>query len=483
MSALSEAIEKTLSEATGNAFEIDGEWIGWPTVAAFVDPIRRELKGFGLPVAARVGFIARNKLGPAAALLAIQADDYTAIPINPFQSEANLVAELKTLDLAGLIGMTQDLQSNALLHAAGQAGVIAIDVDQADPVRVLVSPAFETAPTTEETGLLLATSGTTGVPKRIPIPASAWYATLTATPARPGAAPTVGIQYSPLAHIAGSLTVSGAAVRGGSVVLLEKFTVEGWLDAVRRYRPPQANLPPTMMRMVMTANPDPQDLDSIKVIFSGQAPVDWNLAREFEQKYGLVVLGNYGATEFCGPIASGAPEHREQYGDSKWGSVGKLKREAANARIVDIDTGQELPPGDVGVLEVQVFRMGQDWMRTTDLASLDADDFLYIHGRTDDAIIRGGFKIPPGVISDALKKYPGVADVAVIGQADERLGAVPVAAVEMMPGSAAPAEADLLQFAKANLLSYQAPVAIRVVASLPRTPTMKVDRRRVAELF
>jgi acyl-CoA synthetase (AMP-forming)/AMP-acid ligase II len=137
----------------------------------------------------------------------------------------------------------------------------------------------------------------------------------------------------------------------------------------------------------------------------------------------------------------------------------------------------------VGVLEVRVFRMGPDWIRTTDLASLDADDFLYIHGRTDDAIIRGGFKIVPEVVAEALRDYPGVADVAVVGRPDERLGAAPVAAVEMRPGAPAPSEDDLLQFARSRLLSYQSPVAVRVVDALPRTPTLKVDRRRVIELF
>jgi acyl-coenzyme A synthetase/AMP-(fatty) acid ligase len=328
---------------------------------------------------------------------------------------------------------------------------------------------------------MLATSGTTGAPKRIALRPDTWHATLTA-----GARKTtsdVVIQYSPLAHIAGALTISGTAVRGDRVVLLEKFSVDGWLDAVRRYRPKNASLPPTMMRMVMDADPDPADLSSVEVVMSGQAPVDWALARAFEERYGVVVCGNYGATEFCGPIAAGSAELRRHFGDAKWGSVGRLRRDLADARIIDPQTGAELPAGRPGVLEVKVFRIGPDWMRTSDLARLDADDFLYIEGRADDAIIRGGFKIVPGVVADALRAFPGVADVGVAGLPDTRLGAVPAAAVEMKPGAAVPAEAELIAFARSRLLAYQAPVAVKVVDALPRTPTLKVDRRALVALL
>jgi acyl-CoA synthetase (AMP-forming)/AMP-acid ligase II len=73
--------------------------------------------------------------------------------------------------------------------------------------------------------------------------------------------------------------------------------------------------------------------------------------------------------------------------------------------------------------------------------------------------------------------------VAVAGRPDERLGAVPVAAVEMVPGAPPPTEAELIAFARASLLSYQVPVAVRVVDALPRTPTLKADRRAVLALF
>src|SRR5690606_16693117 len=135
----------------------------------------------------------------------------------------------------------------------------------------------------EDAAILISTSGTTGPPKRVALSRDSWLGTMSG---RTG--DTLGIQYSPLAHIAGALAISRAAVLGGRVVVLEKFTVERWLDAVRRHRPTSVGLPPTMMRMVMNAAPDRAGLESVQVVSSGQAPVDWDLARQFEEKYDVI---------------------------------------------------------------------------------------------------------------------------------------------------------------------------------------------------
>ena len=83
-----------------------------------------------------------------------------------------------------------------------------------------------------------------------------------------------------------------------------------------------------------------------------------------------------------------------EYGKTKRGSVGR-SRPDVTLRIVDQESGKELPAGEVGVLHLKSDRFSPDWIRTTDLASVDADGFLYIHGRSDEAIIRGGFKVLP----------------------------------------------------------------------------------------
>jgi acyl-coenzyme A synthetase/AMP-(fatty) acid ligase len=130
-----------------------------------------------------------------------------------------------------------------------------------------------------------------------------------------------------------------------------------------------------------------------------------------------------------------------------------------------------------------VARIGTDWIRTTDLASLDSDGFLFLHGRADAAINRGGFKIVPEDVAAVLKTHPAVADAAVVGVPDRRLGEIPVAAVELRAGASAQTEETLKDFARSKLLAYQVPVKVRIVAALPRNASMKIAIAEVRALF
>lgn len=121
-------------------------------------------------------------------------------------------------------------------------------------------------------------------------------------------------------------------------------------------------------------------------------------------------------------------------------------------------------------------------MRTSDLAHLDEDGFLYIDGRADDAIVRGGFKVQPEVVADALRAHEAILDATVYGRADDRLGQVPVAVVEWVPGAAPVGEADLKECLRARLTAYEIPVTIHGVDKLPRSASLKVDRRRLLDL-
>jgi acyl-CoA synthetase (AMP-forming)/AMP-acid ligase II len=123
---------------------------------------------------------------------------------------------------------------------------------------------------------------------------------------------------------------------------------------------------------------------------------------------------------------------------------------------------------------------GSSWVRTTDLARIDADGFVWILGRADQVIIRGGFKVRPEDVRAALEKHPRVRGAAVVSRPDPRLGAVPVAAVELR----APVTAeDLLAHAAGSLARYELPAEIRIVAALPRTTSAKVDLAAVTALF
>ena len=134
-------------------------------------------------------------------------------------------------------------------------------------------------------------------------------------------------------------------------------------------------------------------------------------------------------------------------------------------------------------LEVRGPQLAHDsWLRTTDLARRDDDQFIWIEGRADDVIIRGGFKVVPGHVTETLRHHPAVLDACVIGRPDDRLGQVPVAAVELRPGSTLTAD-ELVAWSRERLSGYEVPVAVQIVDALPRTPTMKVSQHAVQKLF
>ena len=116
-------------------------------------------------------------------------------------------------------------------------------------------------------------------------------------------------------------------------------------------------------------------------------------------------------------------------------------------------------------------------------ASVDADGFLFLRGRADGAILRGGFKLLPETIESALLLHPAVSAVAVVGLSDTRLGQVPAAVVQFKRDTARPAIDELARHLRGHVYATHIPVSWRVVEELPRTASFKVDRRALRDLF
>jgi acyl-CoA synthetase (AMP-forming)/AMP-acid ligase II len=335
------------------------------------------------------------------------------------------------------------------------------------------------------------TSGTTGPPKRVPLT----YDTLSRVLAgakyyerHPDAdlrlRSGITIVNSPLVHLGGLFRILTCVNDGRAFCLLERFRVDEWADAVRRHRPRTVSLVPAALRMVLDADLDPADLASVRSVVSGTAPLAPDDADAFRERYGVPVLISYAATEFGGAVAGWNLDDHARFWSEKRGSVGRAHA-GTELRVVDPDTAAVLGVGEEGLLEVKTRLLGDDaaWTRTTDLARIDADGFVWILGRADQAIIRGGFKIRAEDVRAALERDPRVRGAAVVGRADARLGAVPVAVVELRPGASEVAPADLLAEAANVLARYELPDEVRVVDALPRTPSGKVDLAAVREVF
>jgi acyl-coenzyme A synthetase/AMP-(fatty) acid ligase len=285
---------------------------------------------------------------------------------------------------------------------------------------------------------------------------------------------------SPMVHLGGLFRIIQSVTDGRKVVLLERFEVDKWIDAVRRHSPKTVSLVPAALRMVFDADLDPADFASVQSVVSGTAPLDPDLADAFTEKYGVPVLTSYAATEFGGGVAGWNLADYREFGRAKRGSVGRAHAGSA-LRVVDETTGAVLPNGEIGLLEVRTDQIdANQWIRTTDLARLDDDGFLWIVGRADQTILRGGFKVQPEVVRSVLLRHPDVVDAVVFGADDPRLGQVPVAVLQLMP-DADLAELDMAAHAREHLAPYEVPVEIAAMPSLPRTPSQKVDLAAVKE--
>jgi acyl-CoA synthetase (AMP-forming)/AMP-acid ligase II len=402
---------------------------------------------------------------------------------------------MRKLKLPAIIADAQDWAGAGTMSLAQELGCLGLSLAGGALGAPEVVSTFKGPPGYEDlsgTALEILTSGTTGTPKRIRISFRTMEDAIVdgTTTSGKGEKPTLTLKtaptvmFAPLMHVSGMFGTLLAMFEARSLVLLEKFSVAGWADAIARHKVRFGSLPPTPMRMVLDENVPKEKLASLLAVRAGTAPLPPRTQQEFETRYGIPVLVQYGATEWMGGLAGWTLEDHKQYIATKLGSVGRPRGDV-KLRVIDADTGMEMPTGEAGILEVlPVQRLGASaWTRTTDLASIDADGFLYIHGRADDTIIRGGFKVQLNHVAEVLGGHPAVLEAAVIGLADERLGQVPVAAVETRPGAAVPSEAELKAYAQQHLTAYQVPARFKVVVALPRTISMKVSRPGVRSLF
>ena len=482
-------------EPDAQAVEFGDAAFSWGDLRSAVSRIDAALTEAGVGHAAAVGVLLRNRPGMLAALLALLLSGRCIVSLNPLQPDDELQKELCDLRLDALIGESGDWRPGAM-RVAEEEGIAGLSLPDGalGPIRRVGYPGRTSGRRGEDlTGVALQilTSGTTGRPRRIRI-GRATMADAILDGARgedqsaaPSLKATPTVMSAPLMHVSGMFGALLSIYEGRPIVLLEKFSVERWVAAIKRHRVRFCSLPPTPMSMVLEAGVPREDLASLIAVRAGTAPLSPETQRRFEATYGIPVLVQYGATEWMGGLAGWTLADHRRHIATKLGSVGRARGDVL-LRVVDADGGGELPAGQIGVLEVLPRqRLGADvsWTRTSDLASLDADGFLYIHGRVDDTIIRGGFKVDTAAVAAVLMQHPAVREASVVGLPDERLGQVPVAAVELREGAAATTEDDLRAHAARLLSPYQIPVRFKLVVALPRTVSMKVSRPGVLSLF
>jgi acyl-CoA synthetase (AMP-forming)/AMP-acid ligase II len=303
-------------------------------------------------------------------------------------------------------------------------------------------------------------------------------------------------------HVAGLSSTLTNLFAGRRLVHLPNFSPEGWLRTVRGEGITNAMVVPTMLaRIVEYLDGKTADVPALRALAYGGARMPAAVLEAALAAFPAVDFVNaYGLTETSSTIALlGPQDHRDAFasGDPavrrRLSSVGQVIP-GVEAHVRD-EGGQVLGPGETGELWLRGSQVSgeylvggsvlddQGWFPTRDRAWLDADGYLFIEGRVDDTIIRGGENIAPAEIEEALRVHPGVGDAGVVGVADDEWGQIIVAFIVPRAGHPGLAADEIREFARRQLRGSRTPDRVVVVPELPYTPTGKLLRRELPALL
>lgn len=359
-------------------------------------------------------------------------------------------------------------------------------------------PAEDTVTEADDTAVMLFTSGTTSRPKAVELSHANLVSYVTGSVEFLSAGPEdAALIAVPPYHIAGVSAVLSNLYAGRTMVYLPRFAAERWIALVDRERITTATVVPTMLeRIISELEADPKPLPSLRNLAYGGAKVALPLVRRaLDLMPDVGFVNAYGLTETSSTIAVLTPgDHRSAHrapdpaAARRLGSVGRpVPGVQIEIRSAD---GTVLGPGETGELYVRGEQVSGryaesgsvlddgGWFPTRDRAMVDDDGYLFILGRADDTIIRGGENIAPAELEDVLVEHPAVRDVAVVGADDAEWGQIIVAVV--VPESATrPDPEQLRAFVRERLRGSRTPDRIVFCDRLPTTATGKVLRREI----
>ncbi len=471
------------------AIQFADRWFTWGDIGLLHIALVEALHRAGRDDNSAIAIIARQRPPILAAVVSTLAQGRCALVVTTIQADSSLASEIEGLRASVVIADPDDWDRPGVLDAAKAVGSVAIATSIAGVTVVATPPtppaaAPRSMSTTIDAAITVLTSGTTGPAKRLPVP---WTTFVSLGGGPEGRTPRSGqgavILSLPLPTLGGLLTMARLVFGGRPVSMMERFSVQVWAALVREHRPRVVGAPPPVVAMILDADIPVETFEGVTAFVTASAPVAQAIARAFEQRYGIPVLQGYGATEFLGSVTGWTGQLYEKYGASKLGSVGQALPGVA-FRVVDPDSLVEVQGGDDGVLEVdppqRAGHLPTGWLRTADRARIDSDGFVWILGRTDDIIIRGGFKVDLTAVEAALVEHPDVLDACAVGLADDRLGMVPGAAVVLSGSVAVDA---LMAWVRERVAPYSVPTVIAVVDAIPMTATFKRHRVEVRRLL
>lgn len=423
------------------------------------------------------------------------------VDANALYGTAQAVLEgssLETLVVGELAGMLPTLKAlglrlfrrNAIARPAYGKSIVRWDamLPRSEPTPVDITP--------EEIALLQYTGGTTGRPKG----AMLSHGNLAANAQQVDAIdpfdrkePDIVMGALPLFHVfANTCVLNRSVVRGATIAMVPRFDAGDVLKTVSRAKVTGFPGVPTMFQALLDHPKATQtDFSSLKICISGGAPLSDPLRDKFEALSGVRLVEGYGLTESSGVVST-----NPYTATRKTGTIGQPIPETRLLLLDKEDETKLAPEGEPGELaingpqimqgywnlpeadaEVFIEHQGRKWLRTGDVARIDADGFIEIVDRIKDMIAVGGFKVFPSQVEDVLQTHPAIRDVLVIGVPDDYHGEVPRAYATLQPDQEAPTAEALRDWLNTRVGKHERVDQVVIRKELPVTMVGKLDRK------
>ncbi len=355
-----------------------------------------------------------------------------------------------------------------------------------------------------DVSILMYTSGTTSLPKGVMLTYGDFTDYVVGTvEMADGSSRGTFLLCAPLYHIAGTASIMTTMWTGRKLIILRQFDPQEWLTAVQREKITHAFVVPTMLKQLIEHKKfSTFDLSSLENLSYGGAPTPFPVIRQaiemFPQTMGFV--NAFGQTETTSTLTVLKPEDHRLDGPPEEVERNLKRLTSVGRPLPDVEVrvfnenNNELKANAIGEIVIRTPRImkgyaGQEtldadllnsggWLHTRDMGYIDEDGYIYLVGRKDDLIIRGGENIAPAEVEAVLHAHPAVDEAAVIGMPDEEWGQKVVAFVVLRPNNSTSSE-ELSVFCRQRLASFKKPEIIRFVEELPKNPLGKVLRKEL----
>lgn len=473
-----------------------------------VQRLANALRGIGAGPGDCIAVLQTNSHRYIEAYYAVAAIGAVFLPLNYRAKLPELIHMITTANAKVLLYGDRYRETVGQLRPSLKSVRTYVAMDSADDDSVALSDLLERAgdelepqeTDDEDVTILMYTSGTTALPKAVLLTHNHFTTYVCNNVELADGTPRgTALLCVPLYHIAGATNVMTTMFTGRRLVVLRQFDPEQWLAAVERERVTHAFLVPTMVKQLID---HPRfgdfDLSSLQSVSYGGAAMPFPVVRRAIEMFpkGVGFVNAFGQTETTSTLTVLGPEDHRLDGTPqevetrlrRLRSIGRPLPDV-EVKVVD-DDGKDLGVDEVGEIWVRTERvmkgygtaegtsspLRDGWLPTRDMGWIDADGYIFLAGRKDDMIIRGGENIAPAEVEAVLYAHPDVDEAAVIGVADEEWGQRVGAVVVPRPGTKLTAD-EVIAFCKQRLASFKAPEVIRFMAELPKNQMGKVLKK------